>query len=65
MGGSRRPVEALKTNEQPTERKKGLGDWMNMIKPPNEEKDHWVTLDAAWVFLLCSFPVPPFPKIGS
>lgn len=47
MGGSRRPVEALKTNEQPTERKKGLGDWMNMIKPPNEEKDHWVTLDAA------------------
>ncbi|XP_004500928.1 protein FREE1 [Cicer arietinum] len=46
MGGSRRPVESLKTNEQPTERKKGLGDWMNMIKPANEEKDHWVPDEA-------------------
>jgi len=46
MGGSRRPAESLKTNEQPAERKKGLGDWMNIIKPANEEKDHWVTIDA-------------------
>lgn len=46
MGGSRRPAESFKTNEQPAERKKGLGDWMNIIKPANEEKDHWVTIDA-------------------
>lgn len=46
MGGSRRPAESLKTNEQPAERKKGLGDWMNIIKPPNEEKDHWVPDEA-------------------
>lgn len=50
MGGSRRPAESLKTNEQPTEKKKGLVDWMNLIKPANEEKDHWVTLDATWIW---------------
>ncbi|XP_028765121.1 protein FREE1-like [Neltuma alba] len=47
MGGSSRPAEALKTNEQATEKKKGLVDWMNLIKPPNEEKDHWVPDEAA------------------
>ncbi|KAI9109251.1 hypothetical protein K1719_019874 [Acacia pycnantha] len=46
MGGSRRPVESLKTNEQPTEKKKGLVDWVNRIKPANEEKDHWVPDEA-------------------
>ncbi|KAF7817658.1 protein FREE1-like [Senna tora] len=46
MGGSRRPTESLKTNEQPTEKKKGLVDWMNLIKPANEEKDHWVPDEA-------------------
>ncbi|XLS66856.1 hypothetical protein HN51_017879 [Arachis hypogaea] len=45
-GSSRRPPEALKANEQPTERKKGFGDWMNLIKPANEEKDHWVPDEA-------------------
>jgi len=44
MGGSRWPAEAVKPNEQPTERKKGFGDWMNLIKPANEEKDHWVNI---------------------
>uniref|UniRef100_A0A0R0K2N8 FYVE-type domain-containing protein n=1 Tax=Glycine max TaxID=3847 RepID=A0A0R0K2N8_SOYBN len=46
MGGSRWPAEAVKPNEQPTERKKGFGDWMNLIKPANEEKDHWVPDEA-------------------
>lgn len=44
MGGRSRPAESLKTNEQSTEKKKGF-DWMNLMKPGNEEKDHWVTLD--------------------
>ena len=44
MGGRSRPSDSAKTNEQTTEKKKGLGDWMNLIKPGNEEKDHWVTL---------------------
>lgn len=42
MGGRIRPSESLKTTEQPTEKKKGFSDWMNIIKPGNEEKDHWV-----------------------
>lgn len=46
MGGNRRPVEPVKTNEQTMERKKGFGDWMNLIKPANEEKDHWVPDEA-------------------
>ncbi|KAL5144372.1 Protein FREE1 [Glycine soja] len=46
MGGGRRPAEAVKTNEQSSERKKGFGDWMNLIKPANEEKDHWVPDEA-------------------
>ncbi|KAL5557840.1 hypothetical protein UlMin_034051 [Ulmus minor] len=46
MGGVNRPTENSKMIEQPSEKKKGLGDWMNMIKPPNEEKDHWVPDEA-------------------
>ncbi|KAL1311981.1 hypothetical protein HN51_038635 [Arachis hypogaea] len=46
MGGSKRPTESLRTNEQPAEKRKGFGDWMNLIKPPNEEKDHWVPDEA-------------------
>jgi hypothetical protein len=52
MGGSSRPSDSLKTNEQPTEKKKGFGDWMNIIKPVNEEKDHWVNLAPRNIFLL-------------
>lgn len=44
MGGRIKPTESLKPNEQSAERKKGLTDWMNIIKPGNEEKDHWVIL---------------------
>ncbi|KAK9071872.1 hypothetical protein SSX86_008302 [Deinandra increscens subsp. villosa] len=46
IGGRSRPVEAVKFTEQSTEKKKGLGDWMNIIKPANEEKDHWVPDEA-------------------
>lgn len=46
MGGRSRPADPVKVTEQPTEKKKGLGDWMNIIKPVNEEKDHWVPDEA-------------------
>ncbi|KAJ7966897.1 protein FREE1-like [Quillaja saponaria] len=46
MGGRSRSSESIKMNEQPAEKKKGLGDWMNLIKPANEEKDHWVPDEA-------------------
>lgn len=42
IGGSSRPPVSAKLVEQSAEKKKGLGDWMNIIKPVNEEKDHWV-----------------------
>lgn len=47
MGGkdnfrSRASYDAGKPTELPAEKKKGFVDWMNMIKPANEEKDHWV-----------------------
>ncbi|KAI3724483.1 hypothetical protein L2E82_36262 [Cichorium intybus] len=46
MGGRSRPADTVKVIEQSNEKKKGLGDWMNIIKPPNEEKDHWVPDEA-------------------
>lgn len=44
MGGSSRPSESYKPNDQVPERKKGFAEWVNIIKPPNEEKDHWVII---------------------
>ncbi|KAG2257196.1 hypothetical protein Bca4012_094367 [Brassica carinata] len=45
-GSSRPPPVSAKLVEQSAEKKKGLGDWMNKIKPVNEEKDHWVPDEA-------------------
>ena len=53
MGGRSRPVDAVKVTEQSTEKKKGLGDWMNIIKPANEEKDHWVSICQPVQFCHC------------
>ncbi|KAJ1425157.1 Zinc finger, FYVE/PHD-type [Sesbania bispinosa] len=53
MGGSKRPAESLRTNEQPTEKKKGFVDWMNLIKPANEEKDRWVPNEAVSKCTVC------------
>lgn len=38
-------ADADKFSDQSAERKKGLVDWMILIKPINEEKDHWVRPD--------------------
>ncbi|XWS24517.1 hypothetical protein CRYUN_Cryun28dG0109600 [Craigia yunnanensis] len=46
MGERSRPPEYLNTTEQPAERKRGFTDWMNLIKPGIEEKDHWVPDEA-------------------
>ncbi|CAF2084441.1 unnamed protein product [Brassica napus] len=46
IGGSSRPPDSVKLVEQSAEKKKGLGDWMNIINPVNEEKDHWVPDEA-------------------
>ncbi|GAA0169156.1 hypothetical protein LIER_40712 [Lithospermum erythrorhizon] len=44
--GASKPSQPVKVAEQPSEKKKGLTDWVNFIKPGNEEKDHWVPDEA-------------------
>ncbi|CAN6582460.1 unnamed protein product [Malus baccata var. baccata] len=53
MGGRIRPTESVRPSEQSTERKKGLTDWMNIIKPGNVEKDHWVPDEAVTKCTAC------------
>lgn len=40
MAESNKPSDPTKESE--SEKKKGFADWMNLVKPGNEEKDHWV-----------------------
>ncbi|KAL6976738.1 hypothetical protein U1Q18_025524 [Sarracenia purpurea var. burkii] len=42
IGGRSKPHDSLKPTDQPAEKKKGFTDWMSVIKPGNEEKDHWL-----------------------
>lgn len=44
MAGRSGPPESVKINEQSAEKKRGFSDWMNLMKPGIEEKDHWVTI---------------------
>ncbi|CAN1127364.1 Protein FREE1 [Linum perenne] len=46
MGGRSKPSDLSKVSEQTAEKKKGFGEWINFVKPPNEEKDHWVPDEA-------------------
>ncbi|TKY57615.1 WD repeat and FYVE domain-containing protein 3 [Spatholobus suberectus] len=62
MDGSRRPAESLRTNEQPTEKNRGFGDWMNLIKPANEEKDHWVPDEAVSKCTACGVDFGAFVR---
>lgn len=49
IGSSSTPSDVVKGIDQSSEKKKGFIDWRNLIKPMNEEKDHWVGL----IFLRC------------
>ncbi|KAL3639041.1 Protein free1 [Castilleja foliolosa] len=46
MNERSRPSDYPKVAEQPSEKKKGFADFVNLIKPVNEEKDHWVPDEA-------------------
>jgi hypothetical protein len=46
MGGDNKPSNSSKVSDQSLEKKKGFADWMNLMKPGNEEKDHWVKIYA-------------------
>ncbi|XP_073141212.1 protein FREE1-like [Henckelia pumila] len=53
MNGRSQPSDSPKVAVQSTEKKKVFGDWMNMIKPVNEEKDHWVPDEAVTKCTAC------------
>ncbi|KAJ3672384.1 hypothetical protein LUZ60_007105 [Juncus effusus] len=58
MGGgnlsrTRSIPEASKIGDQSNEKKKGIIDWVNFIKPPNEEKEHWVPDEAVTKCTAC------------
>ncbi|CAO2831348.1 unnamed protein product [Amaranthus hypochondriacus] len=44
--GERRESSSFKASEQLADKKKGFVDWVNLIKPQDEEKDHWVPDEA-------------------
>ncbi|KAF7136276.1 hypothetical protein RHSIM_Rhsim08G0031800 [Rhododendron simsii] len=46
MGGRNKPSDISKVSEQPSEKKKGFVDWVNLMKPSTEEKDHWIPDEA-------------------
>ncbi|XP_023766880.1 protein FREE1 [Lactuca sativa] len=46
-------MEEVTISEQPTEKKKVFPDWKNLIKPGNEEKDHWVPDEASTKCTTC------------
>lgn len=41
--GERRESIPFKASEQLADKKKGFVDWVSLIKPQDEEKDHWVS----------------------
>ncbi|KAK4490258.1 hypothetical protein RD792_000920 [Penstemon davidsonii] len=53
ISGRSLPAGSPKIAEQPSEKKKGLVDWVNLMKPVNEEKDHWVPDDAVTKCTAC------------
>lgn len=63
MGGGRsRSSDSLKTAEQTGEQKKGFADWMNLMKPGNEEKDHWVPDEAVSKCTACGTDFSAFVR---
>lgn len=58
MGETNRPSDLTRSgSEQLADRKKGFTDWMKIMRPQNEEKDHWVEFWPLYWFqwLLFSF----------
>ncbi|XP_024973752.1 protein FREE1-like [Cynara cardunculus var. scolymus] len=47
-------MDGVTISEQPAEKKKGFPDWKNLMKPGNEEKDHWVPDEASTKCTACS-----------
>ena len=55
MGERNTPSDIPRVSEQFSDKKKGFVDWVNLMKPTNEEKDHWVR--GVVVLLLIKFGI--------
>ncbi|XP_066383787.1 protein FREE1-like isoform X1 [Miscanthus floridulus] len=67
MGGSsisrsRAIADAAKPAEQQNERRKIFLDWRNLMKPMNEEKDHWVPDEAVSKCTACAADFSAFNR---
>ncbi|KAG6519814.1 protein FREE1-like isoform X1 [Zingiber officinale] len=59
--GGKGTADTIKQVQQSTEKKKGF-DWMNLIRPPNEEKDHWLPDEAVSKCSSCGSDFGPFNR---
>ncbi|KAL6603325.1 hypothetical protein ACP70R_043686 [Stipagrostis hirtigluma subsp. patula] len=59
---SRAIADAAKPAEQQNERKKNFLDWRNLMKPMNEEKDHWVPDEAVSKCTACAADFSAFNR---
>ncbi|KAF0902148.1 hypothetical protein E2562_014401 [Oryza meyeriana var. granulata] len=67
MGGSsisrsRAMADAAKPPEQQNDRRKNFLDWRNLMKPINEEKDHWVPDEAVSKCTACTADFSAFNR---
>uniref|UniRef100_J3MHR0 FYVE-type domain-containing protein n=1 Tax=Oryza brachyantha TaxID=4533 RepID=J3MHR0_ORYBR len=67
MGGSsisrsRALPDAAKPPEQQNDRRKNFLDWRNLMKPMNEEKDHWVPDEAVTKCTACTADFSAFNR---
>ncbi|KAL0449703.1 UNVERIFIED_CONTAM: protein FREE1 [Sesamum latifolium] len=56
------PSDLVKGAESSVEKKKGFIDWKNLIKPVNEEKDHWVPDEAVTKCTACGTDFSAFNR---
>ncbi|XP_011099882.1 protein FREE1-like [Sesamum indicum] len=62
IGSSINPSDLVKGAEPSVEKKKGFIDWKNLIKPVNEEKDHWVPDEAVTKCTACGTDFSAFNR---
>ncbi|KAH6755924.1 RING/FYVE/PHD zinc finger superfamily protein [Perilla frutescens var. hirtella] len=62
IGSSSTVSNVVKGTDQSLEKKKGFIDWKNLIKPMNEEKDHWVPDEAVTKCTACASDFSAFNR---
>ncbi|KAG8383724.1 hypothetical protein BUALT_Bualt04G0043600 [Buddleja alternifolia] len=65
MGPSSNPADLVKGSDQSIEKKKGFIHWKTLIKPDNEEKDHWVPDEAVTKCIACGTDFSAFNRKAS